>query len=305
MKNPLQQFTESSAESKKRFSAKDFALIALLVLIAVLITIGLIYFEVRLREKVQNIEVSSEQTLDNNDTGQRYWLVDSIEPVNALYKINLSSNAGNIRTYSDVVSFGLSQDREYIALNLGNEIRIIKLIDETSITAQIPSQMYAGSLGESIAWDRKNEHFAIASYINSEPKQGIIWIFNLDGSLHKEIKTELAFDAANMFTIQPIEFSSTSDLLLARTYKISDSEDLKEDGTAYTNFELPIYLTTFDLEGNIKKDLMIRDFSTDKTNVYYKWDNKNIDTISYYIYPISAVFNPSQDYLFTKVRITN
>ena len=317
MINPLQQKKINNKDGdsevnlntdlikKTRFPLKDTILLIILGVVALAITIGLILVEFKLKEELENVEVTTTELLDEDDTGQRFWFIDKVEPVGSRYKIDLSSNAGNLRTYENLVSFGLSRDREFIVLNTGNEIKIVKLIDQTSKNIEIPSQKFGGNVGDYISWDSEDQYFTMGVYTDDNQEAGSIWIFDTEGKLVKEIKSKLALDRDNSNKVSPVIFSNTNTYLLARTYKETDYSDRKEDGSKYNILELPIYLSVYNLEGEVIKEIMVRDFDMEKTNLFYTWDTKGIDTVAHYLYPQNGKLDINQDYLFTKIRITN
>lgn len=299
----LEQKPAKKEDSKKsrKFTLKDFLLIAFLVILALAISGLLLFLEMRSKQQTEDIEVPSNEILDPADSGQRFWVVDSITPVDGTYSLALSSNAGNIKTYDGIISFGLSTNRELIALNAGSEIKIIDLNSDQTTLVEIPSQQFTGNISESISWSADDSKFAMGVFIDSDSTKERIWIFNVDGTFAKEIDTNLTAESNN--SIAEVLYSPEGNWIMAKTFKTTDAEDTKEDGTPYDRSQLPIYLTIYSEDGEMVDEIMARDFDTSNSTIYYQWDYEKPGTINYYIYPVSQAFNPNQDYLFTKVLV--
>lgn len=307
-KNKQSEESKVDSVSEKKhwhLKARDYILIVMLLILVVGITIFLVYMEMRSRNALSPVEVAVNQILDPNDSGQRFWHVDKVEPSDAkdgLFKITLISNAGNLRYYDNVRSYGLSQSREYLTLVSNESISNIKLIDEAITIAQIPAQKFSSSFGNQVTWNFDNSYYALAVYTDDDTSKTRIWIFDLEGNLVKEIQSSLVV-STDKKSIEPILFSKSSNFILSRTYKELDMEDIKEDGSKYTIAELPIYLTVFNIEGATHKELMVRDYEVSNTTVFYQWNLRDPNYIEYIIHERNEMVDPYQTYLFTAVRI--
>lgn len=292
--------TTKVEKKSKRFSWKDYLFLSIFTFIA--LGVGLILLNLALKSEGIVLLTTAETitTLDEADPGVRFWSVESVTPIGNLYTVSLVSNAGNLKTFQDIASFGLSNDRTLIVVNSGNEIKIINLNSEQITLAKIPSQQYAGNVGESISWKSDNSKFAMGIYTDSKAENEKVWIFKVDGSFESEIDTNLVSEGGS---ISKVSYQPEGNLVMTKTYKISDSEDLKSDGASYLKSELPIYLTIYNENGELVDEIMARDFDTSQTDVFYKWDNNQDNLVDYLVYKKTDDVNPNQEFLFTKVLI--
>src|SRR5690606_621279 len=310
IENPFNKNKEDEKSSeipkKRKIRVRDILLILALIIIVSGITFFLIYLEMKTKEGESVVEVPVSQVMDPSDNGQRFWHIDKAEPSESnggLYKLTLISNAGNLRYYDNVRSYGLSQSREYLTLVSNESITTIKLIDEEQTTAKLPAQKFSSSFGDQVTWNYDNTSFALAVYTEDKTNQTKIWIFDLNGDLIKEIEANLPV-SMDKKTIEPILFSKGGNFILARTYKALDAEEVKEDGSNYKVTELPIYLTVYDLNGDIIKEVMVRDYDEKgSTTVFYQWNLRDSTYLEYILHGRNEKIDPYQSYLFTKVKI--
>lgn len=278
----------------KRFSKKDYLIIVLLVLISIALTLSLIYLEANFLSPRAN----SNNTILSNNTNERFWIIEEVNAIAGKYDLELISNIGNIRRYDGATSFGISNDRKMLVINTQTELKIYDLDDDSFILADLPPKQFSGSVGDSISWDRNSELFAMNVLLQDSENSGEVWIFNKDGSFLRSfpVNPKRTLDGV----VSSVQFSPFSDLILVPVFNEIDMGDTKEDGSEYSILELPVYLKIFDFDGALVEELMIRDYDTSKRMVIYKWDNKYVDTINYYVVQNEESINLNQDYLFNK-----
>ena len=266
-------------------------------LIALLFTV---YFTAQL------IKIDNEETNSTTDNQEIFWDIEMIQanianPQN--FNLTVMSNAGQLRSYEDLISFGLSKDGHSLAVNSTKGLEIITLNDDSRKLITPPLEQFAGDSGNAITWNFENKYFALSIVNTKNIADTRIWIFDNDGKLQKEIQTHIPVRQSGKPIVESVQFSGSNNAILARTYKTVDSLETKEDGTQYTQSELPVYLTVFDLNGQIIKDLMIRDFDVNGTQVYFGWDLKNPKLVKYGIFLNGETIDPSLEYKFTKISI--
>lgn len=289
MQNPLENKIKL-----KRFSKKDYLIIVLLVLISIALTLSLIYLEANFLSPRAN----SNNTILSNNTNERFWIIEEVNAIAGKYDLELISNIGNIRRYDGATSFGISNDTKMLVINTQTELKIYDLDDDSFILADLPPKQFSGSVGDSISWDRNSELFAMNVLLQDSENSGEVWIFNKDGSFLRSfpVNPKRTLDGV----VSSVQFSPFSDLILVPVFNEIDMGDTKEDGSEYSILELPVYLKIFDFDGALVEELMIRDYDTSKRMVIYKWDNKYVDTINYYVVQNEESINLNQDYLFNK-----
>ncbi len=299
-KNTSKKVNETDKpEINKEVTKENNTIVLLLVLIA--------FFTVVIAATL-TAQINTNQTADVTDltsasVDNLYWKLDKIEPSaenKGQFNIVVRSSAGNIREYKDLFSFGLSQDRQLLAVNSLRGIEVINLKDDTKKQAKTPAEQYSGDFENVITWNSDSSVFALSVIVKDITN---IWIFTKDGEFQKEINTLLPTYSGVRTLVEPVMFSKQGNLLLSRTYKAKDKEDTKEDGSAYAIEELPINLTVFDTNGTVVKDLTVRDYAVNGSSVYYMWDLKKERFIDYIIYQKGESVDPTQDYLFTKISI--
>lgn len=289
MQNPLENKIKL-----KRFSKKDYLIIVLLVLVSIALTLSLIYLEANFLSPRAN----SNNTILSNNTNERFWIIEEVNAIAGKYDLELVSNIGNIRRYDGATSFGISNDRKMLVINTQTELKIYDLDNDSFILADLPPKQFSGSVGDSISWDRNSELFAMNVLLQDSENSGEVWIFNKEGSFLRSfpVNPKRTLDGV----VSSVQFSPFSDLILVPVFNEIDMGDTKEDGSEYSILELPVYLKIFDFDGVLVEELMIRDYDTSKRIVIYKWDNRYVDTINYYVVQNQESINLNQDYLFNK-----
>lgn len=301
-KDIKQTSTEQSEVKDPEIVKENNTIVILLVLIAFFT----IVIAATLAAQLSKQATPTSTDITSGTVDNLYWKLDKIEPATenkGQFNITVGSNAGTIRNYKDLFSFGLSQDRQLLAVNSQRGLEIINLKEDTRTAVKVPGDQYSGDLENSITWSTDSKLFALSIINNKDVNDTRIWVFTKDGELQKEIKTTLPTYSGVRITVEPVQFSKQGTMLLTRTYNVKDTEDTKEDGSAYTVEELPIYLTVFDMNGTVVKNLMVRDYNLNKSTVYYTWDLKKERFIDYLVYSKGDSIDPTQDYLFTKVSI--
>lgn len=286
---------------KRRIINQNNILVTMIftTLIALLFTV---YFTAQLI-KIDNEDTNSTSNSNNQEI---FWDIEMIQantsnPQN--FNLTVMSNAGQIRRYEDLVSFGLSKDGHNLAVNSTKGLEVISLNDDSRKLITPPLEQFAGDSGNAITWNFENKYFALSIVNTKNIADTRIWVFDNEGKLQKEIQTHIPVKQSDKPIVEAVQFSGSNNAILARTYKAVDSLEVKEDGSQYTQYELPVYLTVFDLNGQTIKDLMIRDFDVNGTQVYFGWDLKNPKLVKYGIFTKNETIDPSLEYRFTKISI--
>lgn len=295
--------TESSAEPKVRNRiANQNNVLVIMIFITLIALLFTVYFTAQLI-KIDNEDTNSTSNPDNQEI---FWDIEKIQanasnPQN--FNLTVMSNAGQLRSYEDLVSFGLSKDGHKLAVNSTKGLEIVTLNDDSRKLITPPLEQFAGDSGNAITWNYENKYFALSIVNTKNIADTRIWIFDDEGKLQKEIQTHIPVKQTDKPIVEAIHFSGSNNAILTRTYKTVDSLEVKEDGSQYAQYELPVYLTVFDLNGQTIKDIMVRDFDVNDTQVYFGWDLKNPKLVKYGIFTKNETIDPSLEYKFTKVSI--
>ncbi len=286
---------------KKKKIRNQNNLLVFMIVITMVALLFTVYFTAQLI-KIEN----EDDRIDTNIDTDIFWDIEMIQsnPQNSQnFNLTVMSNAGQLRVYEDLISFGLSRDGHKLAVNSTKGLEIITLNDDSRKLITPPLEQFAGDSGNVISWNFDTNYFAISIVNTKSFTDTRIWIFDSNGQLFKEIQTHIPVKQSEKALVEPVQFASANNALLSRTYKVVDSLELKEDGNQYSLYELPAYLTVYDLNGKIVKDIMIRDFDTTGTQIYLSWDLRNPKLVKYGIFGKSEPIDPSLEYKFTKISI--
>lgn len=295
--------TANSAEPKVRNRiANQNNVLVIMIFITLIALLFTVYFTAQLI-KIDNEDTNSTSNPDNQEI---FWDIEKIQanasnPQN--FNLTVMSNAGQLRSYEDLVSFGLSKDGHKLAVNSTKGLEIVTLNDDSRKLITPPLEQFAGDSGNAITWNYENKYFALSIVNTKNIADTRIWIFDDEGKLQKEIQTHIPVKQTDKPIVEAIHFSGSNNAILTRTYKAVDSLEVKEDGSQYAQYELPVYLTVFDLNGQTIKDIMVRDFDVNDTQIYFGWDLKNPKLVKYGIFTKNETIDPSLEYKFTKVSI--
>lgn len=234
----------------------------------------------------------------------RYWFIEKVTPdtTTSNFTLNMKSNVGNVRTYSEILSYGLSQNGQLLTIHNNEGVFIINLEDESKKNIKTPQDKFSGDVGEVIDWNKDDSYFVLPVLI-PEPNRTEVWVYTKDGDLYTTINADIPVSETGKTIVEPVYFSKKSDILLTRTYKKDDLEFIQQGDAPYSIYDLPVYLNTFNLKGDMIQEYEIRDYETEESNVIYFWD-ENSNYIQYNIYT-SKIPDISKDYLFTKLAAYN
>ncbi len=237
---------------------------------------------------------------------QAYWTITKVSP-NANgdkvgYTVNVMSSIGNIRTYSNVQSYGLSNDRRHIVLSIASNMDIVNLADDVHTPVTMPFA-YSGDLGNVISWSAQDKYFALTVMKNQDTNDTHLLIFTDKGALVKDVTGKFAYGTtAGMNATFPAKFSPTSNLLLARTYKTDDLAIYSTATKPYTISQLPVYLNIYNLQAESRAEYPIRDADDTGANVIYTWSMDG-NYIRYALVKGDKEINYADDYLFKQQQI--
>lgn len=293
----------NESDKKIKINNRDYFFFGFVVVAAFLVTIS----SVTLAYQIKKVEDENNSTEDSaQESHQLYWEITKIEPNSdnsSQFDITIESNAGNIRNYKGLYSFGISKDGTKLATNSLRGLEIIDLESDTAKSVSTPTEVFRGDSGNVISWSSSGKYFALSIINNQNVTDTRIWIFNDTGDIQKEITAFLPTYEGSVISVEPVYFSKNGELLLTRTYLSEDMNEVKEDGSKYKVGELPIFLTVFDVGGKKVKEFMVRDFDTQESNILYGWDQRNDKFIKYYVFEKGQTPDFSSDYLFTKIAI--
>jgi hypothetical protein len=296
-------FTEKQNEVLKkdlrRKESQSYFIVGVIVLLSIAITIFTVFFTAQLSTGTQN-----NQTVQMNES-KSLWSITQIKPSQTPneFDITLTSNAGNLRNYANLYSFGLSTDGGLLVTNSANGLELITLNDESVKNISPEGKSFSGDYENSISWSNDGLHFAMSILLNDNPDETYIWIFDRDGKVVSEVGAKIPVSNQNKPVVEPAKFSLTDKLIMVRTYKSEDRDFKKDDGTDYLIKELPIYLSIYNTTGEIYKDISILDYSQAEIDLDYSWDMQKRGFIKYLDYESGKKPEDITDFSYTRISI--
>lgn len=279
---------------------KDTSMVVLISTIVIAATV------LTILTAIVSAQLAMEQSNNQQETVQEYpifWDINKSQPSDTSnqFDLTLTSNAGNIRTYTNLISYGLSKNGQYLAANSANGLEIIDLNEDNKI--KVVTHSFGGDYGNSIGWTYDSEHFALSIINNLDPKDTAILIFDKEGTLTKELAVNIPTKITDKVIVEPVQTSPRENLILIRTYKAEDQEFVKADGSDYSVSELPIYLTILRPTGEVLEEYNVRDYDEGTTEIEYQWDFRRAGVVKYVLYNVNALPDFSNDFIFTKLKI--
>lgn len=301
MKLPPLIAQKQGLEIDEAIVKKDTSMVALIAIIVIAATV------LTILTAFVSAQLAMEQTNNQQASVQEYpifWDINKSQPSDTpnQFDLTLTSNAGNIRTYDHLISYGLSKDGQFLATNSANGLEIINLNEDTK--TKIATHAFSGDYGNVIGWTYDSKHFALSVINNLDPNDTAILIFDQEGTLTKELSVTIPTKTSdNKVIVEPVQTSPRENLILIRTYKDEDQEFVKADGSDYTVAELPIYLTILRPTGDVLEEYNVRDYDEGATELEYQWDFRRAGVVKYVLYNVNAAPDFSNDFIFTKIKI--
>jgi len=223
------------------------------------------------------------------------WNIHKIEPSGELYDVALKSSTGRIRNYTQLNSFGLSNNGQLLAFYKEKQLGFVKLdLDEVSKVNIALESIRVGS-GESIYWDASNEYFSL-TLLDLLTNKTYIALSSIIATETQLINSNITFTTTS---IEPAIFSPITNKIIVRTYKNEDAEYPKEDGSMPFLIDLPVYLTIYGFEGQELNSIQVSDYASNQY-ISYGFDAKG--RAKYFI-----TTNPIDNYIpqekYTKIQI--
>ncbi len=239
------------------------------------------------------IQIKSTSTNENHV--QESWSIYKITPVSDLFNITLKSSSGIIRDYADLNAFGISPNGQYLAFFKEKQLNLTNLNSDTTSKITISLESIKVSTAESINWDYKSENFSL-TILDTLQTQTYIVLGSLNSKDTLLIKSSIPYSTN---VIDPAIFSTTESKLVVRTYALSDAEYPKENGEKALFTELPIYLSLYNLNGDLISSTQISDFSAPQY-LSYGFDNKG--RVKYYL-SLSNIETYIPEEKYTKIQL--
>lgn len=255
-----------SFTSTKTLSAKGSDKIMLTLVFVMFITMLTIVVVLLAGLISRDIQSSATASTDNTNTLEAAgWIISKAEPTGTTLKITATSSIGNVRTYENVRSFGMSNDGTRLALSTATDLNLIDMPTNTSTKVELPYAYY-GDMGEQISWANDDTFFTIAGFKELTDDEGHILIFTAEGKLAQDIRTQIALTFVDGQKVAAkAKFSPDRKLIVVRTYNLEDHQI--EPDVAIAN--LPAALTVFNLEGQPHETVYIGE--TAGKQLIYTW----------------------------------
>jgi hypothetical protein len=233
---------------------------------------------------------------------QAYWSINKVEPNpegdKVGYTVSVMSSIGNIRRYSNVQSYGLSNDRRYIALSVASNLDIVDLGTDIHTKVNMPFA-YSGDFGDVVTWSAQDKYIALAVMKDQNPDDTHLLVFTNKGDLVKDVSGKFTYGMeAGANKVFPARFAPGSELILTRTYKSDDLAVYSASSKPYTVEQLPAYLSIYNVQGEKRAEYPVRDADNTGTKVIYTW-NMDGSAIKYAVVRGNKEINYADNYLFT------
>lgn len=267
------------------------------VLSVILIVSLLAAYLVQSAGKTNDI-LNGTQTID-----QAYWSISKVEPNPSGdklgYTVTVKSSIGNLRNYSNVQSFGLSNDRRHLVISVASNMDIVNLADDVHTKVNIPFA-YSGDLGNVISWAPQDKFAAIAVMKDQNVNDTHVVVFNAQGTIIQDIKGNFTYVNANGINqVYPAKFSPTADLIATRVFKTEDVTIYSGGSQSYSVNQLPAYLAIYNAAGELRTEFPVRDADNANAKVIYIWSMDG-NYIKFANIKGDAEVNYADDYLFTQ-----
>lgn len=233
--------------------------------------------------------ISIEETEKTNEgldsfTPAIYWEITKIEPnkdSSQNFDLTLQSNAGVIQNFNNVLSFGISQNGQYLAIHTDNGIEVVDLNNYASKKVVFEGDAYAGDSQEALSWSYDSNYFALGLVNTNNLTDSKIWVIDNNAEIVNSFSANLIVEQSDKVRVGNVYFSPFNKLILARTYSADDQLELKEDGNEYMHTELPVFLSVYNIDGQEVSRYQVRDFEVPSSNVYYQWDSSKEGFVKY------------------------
>lgn len=221
------------------------------------------------------------------------WMIDQATVSgDGTFTLRMMSSIGNLRTYTGVRSYGLSNSGRILALSTDATFQLINLADDSATEFLLPFA-YSGDYGEAITWSPNDDNFAFVVSNETDSLGATLVIMDADGEVVQEVQDLFASYSINGETkFFPAVFSPTNKLILTRTYE-DTSLPVERD---------PAVLKVFNLAGSVRKEISLRDGVPTEDQISYMW-NAAGDTVLYRIDPLDTSINFAKEFEFTSAFI--
>ncbi|BCX14316.1 MAG: hypothetical protein KatS3mg085_848 [Candidatus Dojkabacteria bacterium] len=276
--------------------------IVLLVLLVILVPLSFIL------AIVTTNQINRDVVIEDNTSPTIFWNIKQVSPNvdnPQHFDLLLESSSGAIKTYRDILSFGLSNSKTMLAIHLNNGIEIIDFINDSSKNVIFSEESYVGDSGNSLSWSFDDNFIAFTAVNTSNINETRVWIISNDGSQIQSFQAPLISwqDETGKVYVEKIEFSPFNNLLLARTFREEDRLLLNDDNQEYQLTELPVLLTVYDIKGQVVENIEIRDYGSAKDKIYFSWVKDSPGYIKYGVFGEDEEIDPNDMSKLTFIKI--
>lgn len=284
----------------KRFDGYSLYVIFALAIITVLTIVAGVIVSIEDSEEESN---SFDITVDNPVI---FWEIEQVSPNQdntQNFDIVVQSNAGVIQNFENLISYGISNNGQYLAIHTDSGIEIVTLSTEERAQVLFEGDSYVGDYGNAFTWSNDNNFFAFGAVNTNNLTDTRIWIVSRDGEISNFIELPLIVEQSDKIRVETVQFSPFNSFLLARAYSEDDFLELNENNEEYQLTELPVRLQVYNIEGTQLEDIQIRDFDTSGSQIYYGWDSLQPGYLEYGIFDSGEEVNPTNAAKITRVKV--
>lgn len=270
----------------------------LLIFFAVVVVFGAVVVGSFLNNYIDNLQPVDLAVADSEDhtLNTAYWNITEVKQ-NAdtpnTYDLNLESSIGNLRSYTGIRSFGLSNAGNKLATIKGDNFEIIDLAADTVATAPLPFSV-GGDKAEVISWSFDDKYFALSTF-NLTDNTTHILILSAVGEIHQDIKAQLAYKSFGGENVPyPVYFSPHNYYVLARTFE--------QDNNVAKVSQKPVTLAIYKVDGRSIWEETVRGSVTDESELIYSW-NSTGKQVAYAIVQADKPVNYANKHLFTQLKV--
>ncbi len=216
---------------------------------------------------IDQLKTQSGQTENSDAVTWQITRIDPDQSANNIVTLTVGSNEGDIKKIRNVRSFGLSPNREEIAIVDSSGLYKYNFNTDTRVTIDFESGQFVGS-GGSISWSRDSQFFVMPVANTSDISDTHILVYSRLGSLVREIELPIYYEITDFgYELALVKKSPTQPIFLIQTY--ADSEK----GSGVQPSKLQNFITAFKLDGSIISTTNVGKYDRAFNQLVYDWNS--------------------------------
>jgi hypothetical protein len=227
-----------------------------------------------------------------NTLASASWEIEKVTTTGGSFVLELQSSIGNLRRYSGLKSYGLSNDGKTLAVSTDAGIELIDLATEKSTPITL-AFAFSGDFGEALSWSHDNQEIAFIASKNLSSSEANLIVINTKGEVISQALSSFSYSVASGSKVFfPAKFSPTNKVILTRTFDNQNNRDELD----------PAQLKLFNIAGTIRKEIPLRDAVPKLDQITYTW-SRDGERVLYSINPVGSVVDYAKEYSFNQTFI--